>query len=119
MAVQVCTGAEVMCTFGASPAVFTASSVDVDATTPAGVITDVTVANIPTFGMCVSPLNPAVTPPLFHPAPCLPVLQPWTPGSARVTIDGVPALDDASLCMCAWAGVVTVSSPGQSSVTTE
>jgi hypothetical protein len=83
------------------------------------VITDVTVANIPTFGMCVAPANPAVAATPQHTAPCLPVLQPWTPGSARVTINGVPALDDASECMCAWAGVVTVSSPGQEQVTTE
>ena|SRR5690348_8645023 len=119
MAVQVCTGAMVVCTFGAAPAVFTASSVDVDATAPAGVITDVSVANIPTFGMCAAPTNPAVIAAFGSPVPCLPVLQPWTPGSARVTIGGVPALDDASECMCAWAGVVTVSSPGQELVTTE
>jgi len=101
------------------PAVFTASSVDVDATAPAGVITDVTDANIPTFGMCVAPTNPAVIAAPQHTAPCLPLLSPWAPGSARVTIDGVPALDDASQCICAWAGVVTVSSPGQVQVTTE
>jgi len=119
VAVQVSTGATVMCTFGAAPAEFTASSVDVSATTPAGVITDVTVANIPTFGMCAAPTNPQVIAAFGSPVPCLPVLQPWTPGSARVTIDGVPALDDSSECMCAWAGVVTVSSPGQEQVTTE
>jgi hypothetical protein len=45
--------------------------------------------------------------------------MPWTPGAALVTIDGVPALDDTSECMCAWAGVVTVSDPGQESVTVE
>lgn len=118
MGVQVCTGAEVLCTFGAVPAVFSASSVDVDATTPAGVITDVTVANIPTFGMCMAPTNPAVIL-AGGPVPCLPILSPWTPGSARVTINGVNALDDASQCTCAWAGVVTVSSPGQMQVTTE
>jgi Domain of unknown function (DUF4280) len=118
MAVQVSTGAEVLCTFGVAPAVFTASGMEVDATAPAGVITDVTVANIPTFGMCTAPTNPAVLAAL-GPAPCLPVLSPWTPGSARVTINGVNALDDASQCMCTWAGVVTVSSPGQTQVTTE
>jgi len=41
------------------------------------------------------------------------------PGSARVTINGVNALDDTSQCVCAWLGVVTVMSPGQSNVTTE
>ena len=119
MAVQVSTGATVMCTFGAAPAEFTASGMDVSATTPAGVITDVTVANIPTFGMCAAPTNPQVIAAFGSPVPCLPVLQPWTPGSARVTINGVNALDDTSQCVCAWLGVVTVMSPGQSNVTTE
>jgi hypothetical protein len=118
MAVQVCTGAEVLCTFGVAPAVFNASGLDVAATTPAGVITDVTPENIPTFGMCSSAANPAVAT-AMAPAPCVPVLSPWTPGAALVTINGTPALDDASECMCAWAGVVTVSDPGQLSVTTE
>lgn len=117
MGVQVSTGAEVMCSFGTSPAVFNASSVDVDATTPAGVITDVEIANIPTFGTCNSPLNPALLGGV--PPPCLPVLTPWTPGSASVTIGGVPALDDTSECSCAWTGVVTVTSPGQEAVTVE
>ncbi len=119
MAVQVSTGAEVMCTFGAAPCVFSASSVDVSATTPAGVITDVELENIPTFGMCSSPGNPGVIAALGSPVPCVPVLTPWTPGAALVTINGIPALDDASECMCAWAGVITVSSPGQERVTTE
>jgi len=118
MGVQVSTGAEVLCTFGSIPAVFNASSVDVNATTPAGVITDVTPANIPTFGICSSPVNPARLV-LGIPPPCVPVLFPWTPGSARVTIDGVPALDDLSECTCAWLGVITITSPGQVQVTTE
>ena len=117
MTIQVSTGAEVICTFGSIPAVFTASSVDVSATTPAGVITDVEPANIPTFGVCSSPLNPAA---LGTGVPaCVPVLFPWTPGSARVRINGVSALDDTSMCMCAWGGVITVTSPGQVQVTTE
>ncbi|HMD91005.1 MAG TPA: DUF4280 domain-containing protein [Trebonia sp.] len=119
MAVQVSTGAEVLCTFGAAPAVFNASSLDVAATTPAGVITDVTPENIPTFGMCSAPTNPAVIAAFGSPVPCVPVLSPWTPGAALVTIDDIPALDDTSECMCAWAGVITVSDPGQLSVTIE
>jgi hypothetical protein len=118
MAAQVVTGAAVVCTFGTTAAEFSASSLDVAATAPAGVVTDVTVANIPTFGMCSAPANPAVIA-AQSPAPCLPVLSPWTPGSARVRVDGVSALDDASQCVCAWGGVVTVSSPGQVDVTTE
>jgi hypothetical protein len=125
MAVQVATGAEVMCTFGDAPAVFSASSENVAATTPAGVITDVEVENIPPFGMCSAPTNPEVISAtaaalgVLTPVPCFPVLTPWTPGAVGVTINGVAALDDESECMCAWAGVITVSDPGQERVTTE
>jgi len=119
MPLQVSTGAEVTCTFGAVPSVFSASSENVAATTPAGVITDVAPENIPPFGMCSAPSNPEVIAAQGSPVPCVPVLSPWTPGAAGVKINGVSALDDASECMCAWAGVVTVTSPGQERVTTE
>ncbi len=125
MAVQVSTGAEVLCTFGDVPAVFAASSENVAATTPAGVITDVEPENIATFGMCSAPTNPEVIAAtsaalgVFTPAPCVPVLMPWTPGAEGVTVNGVTALDDESECQCAWLGVVTVTDPGQARVTTE
>jgi len=124
MAVQVSTGAEVECTFGDAPSVFSASSENVTATTPAGVVTDVELENIPPFGMCSAPANPEVISAtaaafgVLTPVPCVPVLMPWTPGAAGVAINGIPALDDASQCMCAWAGVITVSDPGQERVTT-
>jgi hypothetical protein len=125
MAVQVCTGAEVECSFGAAPAVFSASGENVAATAPAGVITDVGPENIPPFGMCSAPANPEVISAtaaalgVLTPVPCVPVLMPWTPGAASVAINGIPALDDESVCTCAWAGVVTVTDPGQVRVTTE
>lgn len=119
MGVQVSTGAELECTFGAAPAVFNASSENVSATTPAGVITDVEPENIPTFGMCSSPSNPEVIAAFGSPVPCVPVLTPWTPGATGVTINDVPALDDTSVCMCTWAGVITVTDPGQARVTAE
>lgn len=125
MGVQVSTGAEVMCSFGVAPTVFSASSENVAATTPAGVVTDVEAENIPTFGMCSAPANPEVIAATaaalgaLTPVPCTPVLMPWTPGATGVTINGVPALDDESVCMCAWAGVITVTDPGQVRVTIE
>lgn len=56
---------------------------------------------------------------VLTPQPCLPVLSPWTPGAARVTIGQVAALDDAAQCSCTWGGVVTVSSAGQTAVTVQ
>ncbi|HET9080119.1 MAG TPA: DUF4280 domain-containing protein [Trebonia sp.] len=116
---QVSTGAMLECTFGEAPAVFSASSENVIATTPAGVVTDVEPENIPAFGMCQAPSNPEVIAAFGSPVPCTPVLTPWTPGAAGVTVNGIAALDDTSECMCAWAGVITVSDPGQTRVTTE
>jgi hypothetical protein len=115
----VVTGASLQCSMGTSPATFTGSGTRVTGGTAAGVITDVGRSAIPTFGMCQSPANPQVAAAtsaasgVLTPQPCLPVLSPWTPGSAQVTIGGTPALDDSSQCMCSWAGTVTVTSAGQ------
>jgi hypothetical protein len=117
---QVCTGATLQCTFGTAPSTFAASGVDVSATSPAGVVSDVSPSNVPPFALCTSLANPQVAAassagPLV-PQPCVPVLGPWTPGSSEVTIGGVPALDDSSQCTCSWGGVITVTAPGQASV---
>jgi hypothetical protein len=118
----VCTGATLQCSFGTSPAAFAASSVQVSATSPAGVVTDVGTANVPPFGMCMSLANPQVASAtvaasnVLTPQPCVPVLAPWTPGSQDVTIGEVAALDDSSQCQCTWGGTVTVSSAGQTAV---
>jgi hypothetical protein len=120
---QVCTGAVLQCSFGTAPSTFSASGLEVSATAAAGVVTDVAPSNVPPFALCTSLANPEVAAAtsaafgVLTPQPCVPVLSPWTPGSAEVTIGGVPALDDSSQCSCSWGGVVTVSSPGQASVT--
>jgi Domain of unknown function (DUF4280) len=119
---QVCSGAALQCSFGTSPSTFAASGVQVDATAPAGVVTDVAASNVPPFALCTSLANPQVASAtsaasgVLTPQPCVPVLSPWTPGSSRVTIGEVPALDDSSQCNCSWGGVITVSSAGQTSV---
>jgi hypothetical protein len=110
----VCTGATLQCSFGAIPSTFAASGIQASAGTPVGVVTDVTTANVLPFGICASPSNPAAASGI--PPPCVPVLlAPWSPGSARVTIGGVSALDDSCQCTCTWGGVVTVSAAGQTS----
>ena len=119
----VCTGAGLQCSFGTTPATFTASGTETTAGTAAGVVTDVAAANIATFGMCMSMSNPqvaaatAAAQTVLTPQPCQPVLSPWSPGSAQVTVGGTSALDDSSQCSCTWGGAVTVSDAGQTSVT--
>ncbi len=124
MGLLVVTGGMLTCTMGAMPATFSATGVTVQGGTPAGVVTDISMASIPTFGMCMSPANPQVAAAtsaamgVLTPQPCIPVIaSPWAPGSLKVTINEVPALDSTSTCMCTWAGMVSVSSPGQESVT--
>lgn len=75
--------------------------------------------NIPVFGMCRSPVNPAVVSAtaaamgVFTPAPCLPVLiAPWVPGSAKARIAGMPALTNTSTCQCSNGGVIHIVQPG-------
>jgi hypothetical protein len=120
----VCTGATLQCSFGTLPATFAASGTDVAAGQPAGVVTDVGSASVPSFGLCTSPSNPQVAQATsaaggtLTPQPCQPVLEPWSPGSPDVTIGDVAALDASSQSACAWAGVVTVSDPGQAAAAT-
>jgi hypothetical protein len=121
----VCTGATLQCSFGTTPATFAASAAQVAAGTPAGVVTDVAVASVPPFGLCMSLSNPqvaaatAAASDVLTPQPCQPVLAPWAPGAARVTIGGLTALDDTSQCQCAWGGAVTVGAAGQTSASVQ
>ena len=122
MPTQVCTGATVQCSFGTSPSTFSATGTEVSATAAAGVTTDVSPSNVPPFGMCTSLANPQVASATsaamgtLTPQPCVPVLSPWTPGAAEVTIGQMPALDDSSQCSCSWGGVITVGDAGQTDV---
>ncbi len=91
---------------------------------PVATIADtIPMANIPTFGMCSSPANPAVAAAtsaalgVLTPMPCVPVpAGPWTPGSAKVVMSGVPVLTAGSTCQCTWGGTITIGMPGQATV---
>ena len=119
---QVCTGAQLMCTFGAAPSVFNATPRPVMTSfMPAGVITDnKPFFNIPPFGVCMSLANPAVANAtaaalgVLTPMPCTPMLPaPWVPGVPNVLIENIPALDNMCKLMCAYAGVISIVMPGQ------
>ena len=127
MALQVVMGATIQCSFGTAPAslVVPPTNRTVAEGAPAATIMDnLPIGNIPPFALCTSPANPTVAAAtaaalgVLTPQPCLPVIPaPWTPGSPTVLIGGMPALNQTSQCLCAWAGVITVSQPG--TVTTE
>ena len=123
---QVCTGAQLSCSFGLSPSVFsvTPGKMVSVGNIPSGTIMDYAPSvNIMPFGMCNTLSNPQVAAAtsaamgVLTPMPCMPVTTvPWTPGSSTVMIGNLPALTSTSQLMCAWGGVITISNPGQTTV---
>ncbi len=116
MALAVCAGALLQCSFGAAPSALTVLPANKVMTgTPTATIMDhIPATNILPFGMCTAPTNPAVIAALGSPVPCVPVTPaPWVPGSPTVLIGNMPALNNTSKCLCTWAGVIQVASPGQ------
>lgn len=122
MPIQVCTGAVLMCSFGAAPSSFIATPKTVmTSNMDAGHILDnKPIANIPPFGVCTSLANPTVAAAtaaafgVLTPMPCVPVFPaPWVPGAPTVLLANIPALDNNCKLMCAYAGVVSISFPGQ------
>jgi len=125
MALQVCMGATMMCSFGAAPSSLVVLPVNRTLTgTPAANIMDgKPVVNVPPFGMCSSLANPTVASAtsaalgVLTPMPCVPVTPaPWAPGAPTVLIGNMPALDNSSKLMCNWGGVIQITSPGQTTV---
>ena len=125
MAMQVCMGASLMCSFGMAPSslVVLPDNRTFTGAPDATIMDNQPIVNIPPFAMCMSPANPAVAAAtaaalgVLTPMPCLPVTTaPWTPGSPTVTIGSIPALDSTSTLMCAWGGVIEIADPGQTTV---
>jgi hypothetical protein len=91
---------------------------------PAANIQDrVPMVNIMSFGLCMSPANPAVATAtaaamgVLTPMPCIPATPaPWMPGVPTVLIGGMPAIDNTCSLMCLWAGVIQVVTPGETTV---
>ena len=105
------------CPFGVAPAVLTVTSQQTVTVCklPAATIQDGTMANVPTFGMCSNPANPAVAAATAAalgvptPAPCVPATVSWAPGCPTVTVCGRPLLNNTSKLICAYGGVIQVS----------
>lgn len=119
-------GATLQCSMGLAPASLVVMPNRLKSSTgmPVANIDDHKLANIATFGLCQSLSNPTVASAtssaggVLTPMPCVPsITAPWMPGSAKVTIANRPALMKSDTCACAYAGTVTVASPGQVAVT--
>lgn len=119
MSNPVTNGALLKCSYGIAPAPLTVLPLNrvMAGKQPAATILDSKpMVNIMPFGMCNSATNPAVIAARAAalgaqvPGPCVPlVVAPWTPGSAKMMIGGVPALTSNSTCNCTWAGVISVT----------
>jgi hypothetical protein len=124
---DVTSGTVLQCSFGAAPSTFIVLPINrvTACNLPSGTIMDnKPILNVPPFGMCQSPSNPAVIAAtaaamgVLTPMPCMPVLvAPWEPGTPTVTIANLPALDTNCKLTCAWAGMITITQPAQMTVT--
>ncbi len=127
MPLQVVQGAMMQCTMGLAPS--TLSVIPMGTPVKGGPMIAATImdnkpmANIAPFGMCQSLANPTVASAttaaqgVLTPMPCIPVTTaPWAPGSPTVMINGKPALNSTCKLMCNWAGTISITSPGQTTV---
>lgn len=123
MAMNVCHGAMLKCSFGAAPSSMVVLPVNrvMTSNVPAANIMDhVPMLNIMPFGMCTSMANPTVAAAtaaamgVLTPMPCIPAtFSPWIPGAPTVILTNQPALNNTSRLMCNWAGVIEVIYAGQ------
>lgn len=123
MGFHVCMGAMLNCSFGAAPSslvVLPVGRVMVQNVPAATIMDNKPFVNIMPFGTCSSMANPVVAAATaaalgaLTPMPCVPVtVAPWLPGSPTILQGEMPALQDSSKLMCAWAGVIQIAMAGQ------
>lgn len=126
MAMQVCMGASMMCTFGAAPSslvVLPKNKTFTNEVPDANIMDHIPLVNIMPFGMCSSIANPEVAAAtaaalgVLTPMPCVPnTPAPWIPGAPTVLLGYMPTLDNSSKLMCLWAGVITFETAGEVTV---
>jgi len=126
MPMQVCMGAQMMCSFGMAPSalvVLPVNRVNTNMVPDANIMDHIPMTNIMPFGMCMSIANPTVAAAtaaalgVLTPMPCIPnTPAPWVPGAVTVLLGNQPTLDNVSQLMCVWGGVITFSTPGEFTV---
>ncbi|HEX5604392.1 MAG TPA: DUF4280 domain-containing protein [Pyrinomonadaceae bacterium] len=125
MAMQVCMGAMLQCSFGAAPSslVVLPKNKVLTQTPDANIMDNVPMVNIMPFAMCSSMANPTVAAATaaalgaLTPMPCIPVIPaPWVPGAPTVLIANMPALDNNCKLTCAYGGMIQITNPGQTTV---
>lgn len=120
MPALVCMGAMCTCSFGTTPGnLIVSSQATVLTGKPVATIMD---TNVTPFGMCQSLANPQVASAtsaamgVLTPMPCQPMITTWTTSSMSVMVANKPVLNQSSKGMCAYAGIVQITQPGQMTV---
>jgi len=126
MAMQVCMGASMSCSFGAAPSslvVLPQNRVMTNQAFDANILDHLPMVNIMPFGMCSCPVNPAVAAAtaaasgVLTPMPCIPnTPAPWVPGAPNVLLANALTLDNTSILMCVYGGIIQFVNPGESTV---
>ncbi len=126
MALYATTGTQCLCSFGTAPAALNATqqtTVMMQSKPVATILDCQPNTNIPPFAMCTSLANPAVAAAtaaalgVLTPQPC--TLVPagtWIPTQQKVMACNKPCLMTDSTLMCAYAGQIKMTVPGQSGV---
>ncbi len=123
MGFQIVSGAMMQCTFGAAPStlsVLPVNKVMVGGPPAANIMDNKPMVNVAPFGVCMSLANPTVASAtaaalgVLTPMPCVPnTAAPWVVGAPTVLLANMPALNDSSMLMCNWGGVIKIIVPGQ------
>jgi len=126
MPLQVCMGAQMMCSFGMAPSdlvVLPTNKVFTNMVPDANIMDHIPMTNIMPFGACMSIANPEVASAtaaalgVLTPMPCIPVTPaPWVAGAPTVLLGNFPTLDNISTLMCTWGGVITFVDAGEETV---
>ena len=123
---QVVNGAMTQCSMGIAPGtlnVLPANRTMAGGQPAANIMDNKPFVNVMPFSLCNSLMNPitasqtAAALGVLTPGTCTPTLPgPWAPGSPTVLVGKAPALNDASVCTCAYGGVIQITMPGQFTV---
>lgn len=133
MAQHVCNGAQLTCNFGTNPTalgVQPQNKMKTSNQAAANIMDNKPGVNVKPFGPCKSMGNPAVASATasataaaqgvftLTPAPCSPVFPaPWAPGAPTVMLANMPVLNNTSKLNCAFGGVISIVSAGQTTET--
>jgi hypothetical protein len=126
MPLQVCMGAQMMCSFGMAPSnlvVLPINRVTTNMVPDANIMDHIPLINILPFGACTTVSNPMVAAAtaaalgVLTPMPCIPVTpDPWVAGAETVLLGNQPSLDNISMLTCMWGGEITFVDAGEETV---